>query len=76
MNEPDAAALAVLSHFRTMLAGDGTVLEMRGLKADVLTVRYEEGDCDTCILPPEDLIGMMEEMLARRGSIVKKVALA
>jgi Fe-S cluster biogenesis protein NfuA len=76
VNEPDTGALAVLAHFRSMLGADGTVLQLRKVEAGVLTVSYEIGDCDTCELAPEDLVGMMEEQLARRGSAIRKVALA
>jgi hypothetical protein len=76
VNTPDADAQAVISHFQRMLGTDGSVLRMASLRDGVLTVVYRAGDCDTCELAAEDLGGMMEELLARKGSAITTVTLA
>ncbi|SEO49205.1 NifU family protein [Trujillonella endophytica] len=76
MSAPDADARAVVAHFQRMLGSDGSVLEVRSLEGDTLTVEYRIGDCDTCELQPSDLAGMMEELLGRRGSTITKVSVA
>lgn len=74
MSAPEADARAVIAHFQRMLGTDGSVLQWESLEADRLTVNYRMGECDTCELAPADLAGMMEDLLARRGSSIKEVA--
>jgi hypothetical protein len=76
MSASDADARAVISHFQRMLGTDGSVLQLQSLQDDVLTVTYRAGDCDTCELAPDDLVGMMQDLLTRRGSTITKVAVA
>jgi hypothetical protein len=76
VSQPDADARAVIAHFQRILGTDGSVLHMQSLQDDVLTVVYRAGDCDTCELAPQDLAGMMQELLARRGSAIRRVALS
>jgi Fe-S cluster biogenesis protein NfuA len=76
VSRPDADARAVVAHFQRMVAADGSMVELAGLEGTRMRVRYAPGDCSDCVLAPEDLTGMMEEMLARRGSAITKVELA
>jgi hypothetical protein len=56
-----------------MLGGDGASLHLAALEGPLLRVRYVPGDCADCTLAPDDLVGMMQEMLARRGSAINRV---
>ena len=75
MSQHDADARAVVSHFQRMLGADGSALELQSVDGDLLTVSYRPGNCATCELAPEDLLGMMAELLARRRSALTRVAL-
>lgn len=68
-------ARAVIAHFRQMLGADGSELTLRYVHGNVLHVSYRRGECDDCVLDPDDLKGMMEELLQRRRSSLNKVEL-
>lgn len=72
----ESDARAVVAHFQRMLASDGSVLALESVDEARMRVRYTPGSCSDCVLAPEDLVGMIEEMLARRGATVGKVELA
>jgi Fe-S cluster biogenesis protein NfuA len=69
----EADTRAVVSHFQAMLAGDGALVQLLALDGGLMKVGHVPGDCEGCLLAPEDLSGMMEELLVRRSSSLKKV---
>ena len=73
MSDPAADARYVVSHFQRVLGGDGGRVSLVSFDASRLRVKYEVGDCDECVLAPDDLAGMIKELLERRRSTIASV---
>jgi Fe-S cluster biogenesis protein NfuA len=73
---PTAAVGFVLDRFNAMLEGDGAHLEVVATAGDTLTVRYvgsTVGDCEACVLDPDDLEMLVGEALQRQGTGFRRV---
>jgi hypothetical protein len=61
----------VVERFNRMLEGDGARLDVVDAGADALTLRYvagPEGECEACVLDPDDLDVLVADALARQGA--------
>jgi len=68
----------VLDRFNAMLASDGARLDVVNTASDVLTLRYvagPEGDCEACVLDPDDLDVLVAEALERQGASTTAVTI-
>ena len=67
----DPPVAFVLDRFNAMLASDGARLDVVDAATDVLTLRYvagPEGECEACVLDPDDLDVLVAEALERQGA--------
>ena len=72
MTDPqgDPAVAFVLDRFNAMLEADGARLEVVTAAPDALTLRYigaAEGECEACVLDPDDLELLVGEALQRQN---------
>jgi len=61
----------VLDRFNAMLASDGARLDVVDAGRDALTLRYvagPDGDCEACVLDPDDLDVLVADALTRQGA--------
>ena len=68
---PTAAVAFVVDRFNAMLEADGAHLEVVAADGDALTIRYvgnAAGDCEACVLDPDDLEMLVGEALQRQGA--------
>jgi hypothetical protein len=80
--ELDPPVAFVLDRFNAMLASDGARLEVVETAADALTLRYvagpgdgEDGECEACVLDPDDLDVLVAEALTRQGASTSTVTI-
>ena len=76
--ELDPPVAFVLDRFNAMLASDGARLDVVDAASDALTLRYvagEEGECEACVLDPDDLDVLVADALTRQGAPVTTVTL-
>jgi hypothetical protein len=76
--ELDPPVAFVLDRFNAMLASDGARLEVVETAADALTLRYvagPEGECEACVLDPDDLDVLVSEALTRQGATAPTVTI-
>jgi hypothetical protein len=73
--ELDPPVAFVLDRFNAMLASDGARLDVVDVGGDALTLRYvatpgqrEDGECEACVLDPDDLDVLVSEALTRQGA--------
>ena len=74
----DPSVAFVLDRFNAMLASDGARLDVVNTASDVLTLRYvagPEGDCEACVLDPDDLDVLVAEALERQGASTTAVTI-
>jgi len=60
----------VVDRFNRMLEGDGARLDVVATDGATLTLRYvagPEGQCQACVLDPDDLDVLVADALARQG---------
>ena len=76
--ELDPPIVFVLDRFNAMLASDGARLDVVDAGADALTLRYvagPEGECEACVLDPDDLDVLVAEALTRQGASTTSVTI-
>ena len=74
----DAAVGFVLDRFNRLLEGDGARLDVVDAAGDTLTLRYvagPEGECEACVLDPDDLDVLVADALTRQGAPVTTVTI-
>jgi hypothetical protein len=73
----DPPVAFVLDRFNAMLASDGARLDVVDV-SDELTLRYvagPEGECEACVLDPDDLDVLVAEALERQGASTTAVTI-
>ena len=68
----------VLDRFNAMLASDGARLDVVDAGNDALTLRYvagPDGDCEACVLDPDDLDVLVADALTRHGAPTTSVTI-
>ena len=68
----------VLDRFNAMLASDGARLDVVDAGSDALTLRYvagPDGDCEACVLDPDDLDVLVADALTRQGAPTTSVTI-
>lgn len=73
----DPPVAFVLERFNAMLASDGARLDVVDA-SDGLTLRYvagSEGECEACVLDPDDLDVLVAEALERQGASTTSVTI-
>ena len=76
--ELDPPVAFVLDRFNAMLASDGARLDVVDAGSDALTLRYvagEDGDCEACVLDPDDLDVLVADALERQGASTTTVTI-
>ena len=80
--ELDPPVAFVLDRFNAMLASDGARLDVVDAGSDALTLRYvagpgqgEDGECEACVLDPDDLDVLVAEALERQGATTTSVTI-
>ena len=76
--EVEPAVGFVLDRFNRMLEGDGARLDVVGGEGDTLLLRYvagPQGECDACVLDPDDLDVLVGEALVRQGATATHVTI-
>ena len=74
----DPPVAFVLDRFNAMLASDGARLDVVDAGSDALTLRYvagEDGDCEACVLDPDDLDVLVADALQRQGASTTTVTI-
>jgi len=78
----DAPVAFVLDRFNAMLASDGARLDVVDQGDARLTLRYvagpgqgEDGECEACVLDPDDLDVLVAEALERQGASTTSVTI-
>jgi len=74
----DAAVGFVLDRFNRLLEGDGARLDVVDDAGATLTLRYvagPEGECEACVLDPDDLDVLVADALTRQGAPVTSVTI-
>jgi hypothetical protein len=67
----EPAAAFVVERFNRMLQSDGARLDVVAADATALTLRYvagPDGECEACVLDPDDLDVLVAEALVRQGA--------
>jgi hypothetical protein len=62
----------VVDRFNSMLESDGAALEVVSLDGGVLRLRYvagPAGDCQTCVLEPDDLQALISEAVVGTADV-------
>lgn len=68
----------VLDRFNRMLSGDGARLDVVAAEGENLTLRYvagPEGECEACVLDPDDLDVLVADALVRQGATPTSVTI-
>jgi len=68
----------VIDRFNAMLASDGARLDVVDAGGDALTLRYvagPDGDCEACVLDPDDLDVLVADALTRQGAPTTSVTI-
>jgi hypothetical protein len=76
--ELDPPVAFVLDRFNAMLASDGARLDVVDAAGDALTLRYvagADGECDACVLDPDDLDVLVADALTRQGASTTTVTI-
>ena len=76
--ELDPPVAFVLDRFNAMLASDGARLDVVDAERDALTLRYvagPEGECEACVLDPDDLDVLVADALTRQGAATTTVTI-
>jgi hypothetical protein len=80
--ELDPPVAFVLDRFNAMLASDGARLDVVDAASDALTLRYvagpgqgEDGECEACVLDPDDLDVLVADALTRQGASTTSVTI-
>ena len=76
--ELDPPVAFVLDRFNAMLASDGARLDVVDAGNDALTLRYvagPEGECEACVLDPDDLDVLVADALTRQGAAATTVTI-
>jgi len=66
----EPAVSFVVDRFNRILEGDGARLDVVATDGFTLTLRYvagSEGECEACVLDPDDLDVLVADALARQG---------
>lgn len=66
----------VVDRFNRMLEGDGARLQVVGAEGVTLTLRYvagPAGECEACVLDPDDLDVLVADALVRQGATTTAV---
>ena len=74
----DPPVAFVLDRFNAMLESDGARLDVVDAEGDALTLRYvtgESGECEACVLDPDDLDVLVAEALERQGASTTTVTI-
>jgi hypothetical protein len=74
----DPPVAFVLDRFNAMLASDGARLDVVDAERDALTLRYvagPEGECEACVLDPDDLDVLVADALTRQGAATTTVTI-
>jgi Fe-S cluster biogenesis protein NfuA len=75
----DSQIVLVIDRFNAMLSGDDVTITVEEFVGGELTLRYGGavgGDCETCVLSPEDLEALIGEALIGKASGVTSVRVA
>jgi hypothetical protein len=67
----DPPVAFVLDRFNAMLASDGARLDVVDAGVEALTLRYvsgPDGECEACVLDPDDLDVLVADALTRQGA--------
>jgi hypothetical protein len=76
--ELDPPVAFVLDRFNAMLASDGARLDVVDAGSDALTLRYvagPDGECEACVLDPDDLDVLVADALTRQGAATTSVTI-
>jgi hypothetical protein len=78
--ELDPPVAFVLDRFNAMLASDGARLDVVDVGGDALTLRYvaaagQDGECEACVLDPDDLDVLVADALTRQGAPTTSVTI-
>jgi hypothetical protein len=80
--ELDPPVAFVLDRFNAMLAPDGARLDVVDVGGDALTLRYVagpgpdgDGECEACVLDPDDLDVLVADALTRQGASTTTVTI-
>lgn len=68
----------VLDRFNRMLESDGARLDVVSTDGDTVTLRYvagPEGECEACVLHPDDLDVLVTDALVRQGARTTSVTI-
>lgn len=68
----------IVDRFQDMVKSDGSVLELLGVQAGIVQLRYVAGasdECHDCVLPPDHLRELIEETIQRSDPSVTGVEL-
>jgi hypothetical protein len=74
----EPAVAFVIDRFNRMLEGDGARLDVVEATADGVTLRYvagPEGECEACVLDPDDLDVLVADALERQGATPSAVTI-
>ena len=74
----DAPVAFVLDRFNAMLASDGARLDVVATGDAALTLRYVAGpmgECEACVLDPDDLDVLVADALERQGATATTVTI-
>ncbi len=74
----EPAVAFVVDRFNRMLESDGARLDVVEVGAEAVTLRYvagPEGECEACVLDPDDLDVLVADALARQGASTTTVAI-
>jgi Fe-S cluster biogenesis protein NfuA len=66
----------VVDRFNSMLEGDGATIEVDSMADGILRLKYvtgPDGECEACVLNPEDLEALIGEALAGQVRAVEVV---
>lgn len=72
----DSQVQFVVDRFNAMLSGDAASITVQDFDGGVLNLRYggiAGGDCEACVLSPEDLEALIGEALIGKASGVTSV---
>jgi hypothetical protein len=74
----DPPVAFVLDRFNAMLESDGARLDVVDASGQTLTLRYvagPDGDCEACVLDPDDLDVLVADALTRQGASTSTVTI-
>jgi len=76
--EVEPAVAFVVDRFNRMLEGDGARLDVVEVTVAGVTLRYvagPEGECEACVLDPDDLDVLVADALVRQGATASAVTI-